>query len=122
MSGLKQLKKQRQRRLMRVREHIKSTATRPRLSVFRSGKNFYCQIIDDMAGRTLCAMSTQQKDVRGQVPKGGTIQAAAVVGQKLAELAKSKGIDKVVLDRGQYNYHGRVKAFAEAARKAGLQF
>lgn len=116
------LAEQRTRRQMRVRKGIEGTAERPRLAVFRSHKHFFCQIIDDLKGVTLAAASTRMKDLRPQLKTGGDRKAAEAVGAKIAELAKSKGITKVVLDRRHYLYHGRVKTFADAARKAGLKF
>jgi large subunit ribosomal protein L18 len=106
------------RRAHRVRNKIAGTADRPRLSVFRSSKHIYAQLIDDMSGVTLAAVSTAGKSGK----YGGNVKSAAAVGQKLAEAAKSKGITKAAFDRGHYRYHGRVKALADAARKGGLQF
>jgi large subunit ribosomal protein L18 len=117
------LKARRQlRRRHHVRRRIVGNAERPRLTVFRSSKHIYAQLIDDLNGVTLAAASTNSPDVRGDTKYGGNVKAAAVVGQKLAEAAKSKGIEKAAFDRGHYRYHGRVKALAEAARKGGLQF
>jgi large subunit ribosomal protein L18 len=107
-----------ERRANRVRSKITGTADRPRLSVFRSSKHIYAQLIDDMNGVTLAAASSAGKDTK----YGGNVKAAAAVGQKLAEAAKAKGISKAAFDRGHYRYHGRVKALADAARKGGLQF
>ena len=98
------------------------TSQRPRLTVFRSNKNVYAQIIDDAAGRTLVAASTVDKALRGEVTYGGNRQAAGVVGKKLAENAIQAGIKKVVFDRNGYAYHGRIRELADAARKSGLQF
>jgi large subunit ribosomal protein L18 len=116
------LKERRLRRRRRIRGRIRGTAERPRLAVFRSHKQFYCQLIDDVRGVTLAAASTQEADLRAKTPKGGTVGAARLVGERLAEVAKARGITKAVLDRRYYLYHGRVRAFAEAARKGGLQF
>jgi large subunit ribosomal protein L18 len=113
-------RRQQQRRRFRVRKHIRGTAERPRLSVHRSSKHIYAQIIDDQAGVTLLAASSTGKD--GGVGYGGNKKAAEVIGSRIAEAAKAKGITKVAFDRGHYKYHGRVKALADAARKAGLQF
>ena len=110
------------RRKRRVRKMVSGTPERPRLSVFRSHKNIYAQIIDDHEGRTLVAASTADKDVRATVTYGGNKAAAAAVGVRLAELAKQKGIEKVTFDRNGYRYHGRVKELADAARKGGLVF
>ena len=111
-----------QRRRMHVRKNIVGTAERPRLSVFRSSKHIYVQLIDDLNGAILGSASTVTKEVRASLPYGGNIKAAKVVGQKIAELAKTRGIGKVAFDRGHYRYHGRIKALADAAREAGLQF
>ena len=111
------------RRKARVRRAIKARAYgRPRLSVFRSDKNIYAQIIDDTTGRTLAAASTLEKDVRGDEAKGATTEAAARVGKLLAERGAAAGVGEVVFDRGSYLYHGRVKALADAAREGGLKF
>lgn len=112
----------RQRRAWRVRATVFGTKERPRLSVYRSNKHFHAQIIDDTEGKTLAAASTLSKDLRGQIKVGGNKKAAEIVGAKLAELAKAKGIVKVVFDRNFYRFHGRVRAFAEAAAKGGLDF
>jgi len=112
----------RQRRRNHVRRKIVGTPERPRLSVFRSSKHIYAQLIDDLTGRTLAAVSTEAPDVKGQVPYGGNVKAAKVVGQKLAEVAKAAGIAKAAFDRGHYKYHGRVKALADGAREGGLDF
>lgn len=114
--------KRRERRKRRIRRKILGTLERPRMSVFRSHKNIYVQIIDDLAGRTLCEASTQAKDLRGTVPYGGNRAAAAVIGKTIAERAQSKGITAVSLDRNGFKYHGRIKALADAAREAGLKF
>ncbi|MBW8727135.1 MAG: 50S ribosomal protein L18 [Inquilinus limosus] len=113
----------RERRRERLR-HKLSTARygRVRLSVFRSSKQIYAQVIDDQAGKTLAAASSIEKDLRGSLKTGATIEAAAAVGKLLAERAKAAGVDKVVFDRGHYLYHGRVKALADAAREGGLDF
>jgi len=106
------------RRRHHVRRNITGTAERPRLSVFRSSKHIYAQLIDDHSGVTLAAASS----TGGEAAYGGNVKAATVVGQKLAEAAKAKGILKAAFDRGHYRYHGRVKALADAAREGGLQF
>jgi large subunit ribosomal protein L18 len=90
--------------------------------VFRSSKHIDAQLIDDLSGVTLVAASSKGKEMRGQIPYGGNVKAAAVVGEKLAEAAKGKGITQAAFDRGHYRYHGRVKALADGARKGGLQF
>jgi len=110
------------RRRQHVRRNITGTAERPRLSVFRSSKHIYAQLIDDLSGATLAAASSAAEDVRKGTAYGGNIKAAAVVGKKLAEAAKAKGIQAAAFDRGHYRYHGRVKALADAAREGGLKF
>src|SRR3972149_6016246 len=114
--------RKRERRHKRVRQRIIGTAERPRLSVYRSLKNVYCQLIDDMAGRTLASSSTLQKDIREKIRYGGNKVAAELVGQKIAEEAKKVGVQRVVFDRGGYKFHGRIKALAESARKNDLVF
>ena len=110
------------RRRNHVRSRITGTVERPRLTVFRSSKHIYAQLIDDLTGVTLAAVSTTAEEVRGGVPYGGNIKAAAVVGKRLAEAAKAKGINNAAFDRGHYRYHGRIKALADAAREGGLKF
>jgi large subunit ribosomal protein L18 len=122
MDHLKTKAKQQLRRRQHVRSKIVGTAERPRLTVFRSSKHIYAQLIDDLHGVTLAAASSTVKDVRKDLPYGGNIKAAAAVGKQLAEAAKTKGITKAAFDRGHYRYHGRVKALADAAREGGLQF
>ena len=112
----------RQRRAHSIGNSIIGTKERPRLSIYRSNRHFHSQLIDDTEGRTLAAASTVSKDLKGTIKNGGDEKAAALVGQKLAELAKAKGITKVVFDRNYYRFHGRVRAFAEAAAKGGLDF
>jgi large subunit ribosomal protein L18 len=114
--------KRRLRRQNHVRRSIVGTAERPRLSVFRSSKHIYAQLIDDLKGVTLASASSVTQAVRAGLPYGGNINAAKIVGTKLAEVAKEKGIAKAAFDRGAYRYHGRVKALAEGAREGGLQF
>jgi large subunit ribosomal protein L18 len=111
------------KRAQRVRRQIKAVAgERPRLSVYRSSKNIYAQIIDDAKGHTLAAASTLEKDVRGGLKTGADAAAAAAIGKLIAERASQAGVKEVVFDRGPYIYHGRVKALAEAAREGGLSF
>ena len=110
------------RRRHHVRRKIVGTAERPRLSVFRSSKHIYAQLIDDLQGVTIAAASSRAVGMLSGMPNGGNIKAASLVGQKLAETAKGKGISKAAFDRGHYRYHGRVKALADAAREGGLQF
>ena len=112
----------RQRRAFSIGNSIVGTKERPRLSIYRSNRHFHSQLIDDTEGRTLVAASTVMKDLKGQIKNGGDKKAAALVGAKLAEAAKAKGITKVVFDRNYYRFHGRVRAFAEAAAKGGLDF
>ena len=147
MNSQKTKEAQRRRRRFRVRNKVRGTAERPRLSVFRSSKHISAQLIDDDTGRTLASASSQVK--RDKPPKGdfrtvqaktkaearklkratmpdqpygGNVKAAKAVGLKLAEAAKAAGISKAAFDRGHYRYHGRVKALAEGAREGGLQF
>ena len=110
---------QRLKRHRRVRAKISGTAERPRLAVFRSSKNIYAQLIDDVAGNTLVAAASNEKDFGIY---GGNCDAAKKVGALIAERALAKGIDTVVFDRGGYVYHGRVQALAEGARESGLKF
>jgi large subunit ribosomal protein L18 len=117
------LKHKRQlRRKRHVRRRIVGDKERPRLTVHRSSKHIYAQLIDDLTGITLASASSLQPDLRDKLAYGGNVKAAVVVGTKLAEQAKSKGISKAAFDRGHYRYHGRIKALADAARKGGLQF
>ncbi len=112
-----------ERRKARVRRAIKKRAYgRPRLSVFRSDKNIYAQIIDDTSGRTLAAASTLDKDVKATLKNGATSEAAAAIGKIIAERGKAANVTEVIFDRGAYLFHGRVKALADAAREGGLQF
>jgi large subunit ribosomal protein L18 len=111
------------RRTGRVRRALRRAANgRLRLSVFRSSKHIYAQVIDDAKGETLAAASSIEKEVRGTAKTGANIDAAKAVGKRLAERAKEKGVKQVVFDRGGYLYHGRVKALADAAREGGLEF
>lgn len=122
MDHIKEKLRKRTRRHLRIRRKVIGTTERPRLSVYRSLKHIYCQIIDDIEGRTLVAASTQSPDLRSEIKYGGNVAAAEIVGKKIAEEAKNKGITKVVFDKGGYKYHGRIKALAEAARKYNLSF
>src|SRR5262245_46302926 len=117
MSQQKIIQVRRERRQHRVRRNLHGTAERPRLSVFRSSKHIYAQLIDDDAGVTLAAVSTAGKDTG----YGGNIKAAKTIGQKLAEAAKAKGITQAAFDRGHYRFHGRVQALAVAATESGLK-
>jgi large subunit ribosomal protein L18 len=118
----KAIARQRQRRQFRVRKRILGSVTRPRLTVFRSHKHMYAQVIDDTAGRTLAAASTVDKDLRGKVKYGGNKAAAQAIGKAIAQRALAAGIKQVAFDRGACQYHGRVAALADAAREAGLSF
>ena len=130
MDHQKAKRKRQLRRRRHVRRRIVGTAERPRLTVFRSSKHIYAQLIDDLSGVTLAAASSLVADVRGalptsktkQQPYGGNVKGAAAVGKALAERAKARGITKAAFDRGHYRYHGRLKALADAAREGGLQF
>ena len=106
----------------RMRHHIVGTAQRPRLAVFRSNNHMYAQIIDDTVGKTLVAASTLEKDVKAELEKTNDVAAAAYLGTVIAKKALENGIKTVVFDRGGFIYQGKVKALAEAAREAGLEF
>ena len=111
------------RRQQRVRHRIsRVSGGRPRLSVFRSSKHIYAQVIDDAAGRTLAAASSLDRDLKPGLKTGADLAAASAVGKLIAERAKQAGVERVVFDRGAYLYHGRVKALADAAREGGLDF
>jgi large subunit ribosomal protein L18 len=111
----------RQRRHRRIRVTLSGTPSRPRLNVFRSLQHIYAQVIDDSAGTTIAAASTNEPDLRAAA-SGSKTDRAKLVGRSIAERAKEKGINAVVFDRGGYLYHGRIKALADAAREAGLEF
>lgn len=115
-------KQQTQKRHRRLRRQLSGTAARPRLAVFRSNNHIYAQVIDDDAQNTLCAASTLDKDLRTSLTTSATCDASVAVGELVAKRALAKGIQQVVFDRGGNLYHGRVKALADAAREAGLQF
>ena len=111
------------RRKSRVRRAVKARANgRPRLSVFRSSKNIYAQVIDDVNGKTIAAASSLEPDMRKKLKSGGDKSAAGEIGKLIAERATKAGVSEVVFDRGGYLFHGRVKALADAAREGGLQF
>jgi len=112
----------RERRKLRIRRKISGTSDKPRLSVFRSAKHIYAQVVDDVAGTTLAHSSTLARDVRTEVTEATKLDAAKKVGASIAKLLLAKGIDKVVFDRNGYLYHGRIRALADAAREAGLKF
>ncbi|UUP19402.1 50S ribosomal protein L18 [Nitratireductor thuwali] len=111
------------RRAGRVRRKLKAVANgQPRLSVHRSSKNIYAQVIDDVKGHTLAAASTLEGDLKGKLKSGADTTAAIEIGKLIAERAKKAGVENVVFDRGPYLYHGRIKALADAAREGGLKF
>ena len=112
----------REKKHSRMRNHLAGTAERPRLAVFRSNNHMYAQIIDDSVGHTLVSASTLQKEVKAELEKTNDVAAAAYLGKVIAERALEKGIKEVVFDRGGFIYQGKVKALAEAAREAGLEF
>ncbi len=112
----------RERRKLRIRRKISGTAEKPRLTVFRSAKHIYAQVIDDVTGTTVAHASTLTKEVRGAISEDTKSDAAKKVGQTIAKLLIAKGIKSIVFDRNGYLYHGRVRALADAARAAGLKF
>jgi large subunit ribosomal protein L18 len=112
----------RERRKLRIRKKVDGTGERPRLTVFRSAKHIYAQVIDDTSGRTLAHASTLSKDLKGTLEEDSKVAAAKKVGALIAKICKTKKIGKVVFDRNGYMYHGRVSALAQAAREAGLEF
>ena len=112
----------RRKKHMKLRNRCSGTAERPRLAVFRSNNHMYAQIIDDTVGNTLVAASTLQKDVKAELEKTNNVDAAAYLGKVIAEKAMAKGITEVVFDRGGFIYQGKIKALADAAREAGLNF
>lgn len=120
MDRIKLKNQRRTRRKRSIRRQVFGVAARPRLTVFRSAKHIYAQVIDDLNGRTLAAASTNEKTSRPD--NGGNCDAATSVGTTLAERAREAGVDTVVFDRNGYRFHGRVKALADAARKGGLSF
>lgn len=122
MNPQKAKQQKRVRRARRSRGRVRGTAERPRLSVCRSLRHISVQLIDDAQGRTLLALSSLSPEIRDRQPYWGNVEAARTLGQAIGEKATSQGITKVTFDRGPDRYHGRIKALAEAARKAGLQF
>jgi large subunit ribosomal protein L18 len=112
----------RERRKLRIRKKVSGSTARPRLTVFRSAKHIYAQVVDDTTGQTLAYASTLSKDLRGTLDDDKKVDAAKKVGALIAKICKSKKIDRVVFDRNGYLYHGRVSALAQAAREAGLEF
>lgn len=121
MSASQHKTARRSRRVIRVRKKILGTSARPRLAVSRTLKNIYAQLIDDLSGKTLCAVSSQEKPLR-QMGYGGNVKAAVAIGTLLGERAKALGIQEACFDRRGRKYHGRIRAVAEAAREAGLKF
>jgi len=119
---IKDRRQARELRHLRIRRQVRGTAARPRLAVFRSLKHIYAQLIDDDNGRTLVTVASLSPEFRAKLKNGGNVPAAALVGQLLAERARRAGVEQVVFDRSGYQYHGRVKALAEAARAGGLKF
>ena len=122
MSVAKQRQIARKKRQVRVRKKVLGTPECPRLSVYRSGRHIYAQIIEDVSGNTLAASSTLTKETAGSLKFGGNVEAAKAVGKAIAETALDKNIKQVVFDRNGFLYHGRIKALANAAREAGLSF
>lgn len=112
----------RTKRHLRVRNHVSGTTERPRLTVFRSSKNIYAQVIDDVNGTTIVSASTVEADIKGKLSYTGNKEAAKLVGTIVAQRALEKGIDSVVFDRGGFLYHGRISELADAARESGLKF
>ncbi len=122
MNILKEKYRRRLKRHKGIRKRVFGVKDKPRLSVYRSSKNIYCQLIDDTTGKTLASASTLIKDIKDKLPYNGNVEAAKLVGQKIAEEAAKIGITKVVFDRSGYKYHGRVKALADSARENNLVF
>jgi large subunit ribosomal protein L18 len=112
----------RERRKLRIRKKVSGTPERPRLSVFRSAKHIYAQVVDDVSGTTLASASTLSTDLKGTLDEDNKVAAAKKVGALIARICKEKQVVRVVLDRNGYLYHGRIRALAEAAREAGLEF
>ena len=112
----------REKKHMRIRNRFSGTAERPRLAVFRSNNHMYAQIIDDTVGNTLVSASTLEKEIKAELNKTNDVEAAAYLGKVIAKRAMDKGISEVVFDRGDFLYHGKIEALAEAAREAGLVF
>lgn len=113
---------QRWRRKNRVRKNLRGNAEQPRLSVHRTNKHLYCQVIDDESGKTLASASTRDKSLRDQIKNGGNCEAAKAIGEAIAERAKAAGVTAVTFDRGTFKFHGRVAELANAAREGGLKF
>ena len=122
MDHNKFVNRRRLRRRRHVRRRVRGTNERPRLSVFRSHKHIYAQLIDDIAGKTIASASTKDKDLSSQVKSGANMDAATVVGKAIGQRGVAAGVSDVAFDRGSYKYHGRVAALADSAREAGLKF
>jgi large subunit ribosomal protein L18 len=122
MSGVRDRKQRRVRVKRRYRETVRGTANRPRLSVYRSLRHVYAQIIDDDSGVTLVSASTLEKEAAGNLETTGNREAGALLGKLIAERAKENGVESVVFDRGGFRYHGVIRAIADGAREAGLKF
>jgi large subunit ribosomal protein L18 len=122
MSNQQKKLSRRQKRHWRIRKTLEGTSDRPRLSIYRSLKHIYAQVIDDTKGTTLCSISTLSPEIKKSIKSGGNISAAKEIGKKLAEIALKKSIQKVAFDRSSFPYHGRIKALAESARQSGLKF
>lgn len=122
MRQQKTTNKQRWRRTNHVRKKVRGDAERPRLSVRRSNKHLYCQLIDDEAGKTIVSASTVDKALASKISYGGNVAAAKIVGEAIAERAKAAGVNQIRFDRGSYKFHGRVAELANAAREGGLEF
>lgn len=122
MNHERYISRQQLRRRRHVRRRVQGTPDRPRLNVFRSLKHIYCQVVDDLSGKTLAAANTREKDLQDAVKYGGNVEAAKVIGRAIAERAQAAGVKSVSFDRGHYKYHGRVAALADAAREGGLEF
>lgn len=112
----------RKRRHAIIRKKVCGTAEKPRLCVFRSNANFSAQLINDLEGKTVFSASTLAKDIKKTLSYGGNVKAAVLMGEEFAKRARAKGVERIVFDRAGYKYHGRIKAFAESARKGGLKF
>lgn len=122
MSLVKLRNVKRWRRKNRVRKNLRGTTEKPRLTVHRSNKHMYCQLVNDESGVTLASASTRDKSLRDSVKQPGNCDAAKIIGQAIAERGKAAGVTRVVFDRGQFKYHGRVAELAKAAREGGLEF
>ena len=122
MDHNKKIGRQRKRRRFRVRKQLSGTAERPRLSIQRTHKHVYCQLIDDVAGKTLVSASTRDKDLRSDISNGGNKDAAVVIGKTVAAKATAAGVKQICFDRGSYKYHGRIAALADAVREGGISF